>query len=232
MKNAKKIMYGAVLLLLMSCTTTSSVRDENEGWPLVLRAYAGVNKGGITENTNLEELENAEVDGFTGATSGGFNVGAHALLPVGRNHIESGIDFMYNGQSFTYKDQVSGFAGDRNIQTTQLMVPLTFNFGMFRQRIDEGLFRLKVGYVMQYNFPMIRDEGSRLPGYSVHRFSGGMTIGFETTLFQLSNGNDLGLSLDLYRGSQVYEDYYNQSAFETPGSSYFKAGVVYQFNNQ
>lgn len=88
---------------------------------------------------NLEtSVKHYEVDGFTGATAGDFHFGAHALFPVGKNRLETGVDIMYNDQSFTYRDKLRGFNGIREIHMTQLMLPLTFMSDCSDSRLTKG----------------------------------------------------------------------------------------------
>ena len=60
---------------------------------------------------------------------------------------------MYNNQIFRYDDPANDFSGQRDITTVQLMAPVTCNIGIFRQRHDDGLFRIKLGWVVQLNLP-------------------------------------------------------------------------------
>jgi hypothetical protein len=147
-----------------------------------------------------------------------------------KNRLETGIGFMYNKQIFTYNDFANTFIGEREIGASQFMLPISYNFGFFKNQFEGGLFRLKLGFMFQYNLLDIEDHSNELPGYKINDFSNGLLLGFETIPFQLNNGNRLGLTLEMYRGSQVYDDYYNREDFEMPGSSFFKAGIIYQLN--
>jgi hypothetical protein len=137
---------------------------------------------------------------------------------------------MFSKQVFSYQDPANGYTGNRNIGMSQFMVPLTYNFTFLKKKRPGGLFQLKLGMMFQYNMLSLDDNGSLLPDYHVNRLSNGMILGFETTPFRLENGSRIGFYADLYRGTQIYEDFYNQSAFEMPGSSFFKAGIIYHFN--
>lgn len=219
-----------MIFLLISCASTNKMsQTEDEKWKPDFRVQAGINHGGIVENTDMSEIENVEVDAFSGATKTGFNAGIHTLLPIKRNNIEIGVDYMQNNQTFTYKDVLNAFNGEREVKTSQFIVPLTYNIGVLRKKYSEGLFQIKIGYVFQFNSFNISDKSPNLPAYTTNNLSSGLTLGLATTPITLMNDTKLGCFFDIYRGSQVYDDFYNKSTFEMPGSSYFKAGVIYQF---
>jgi hypothetical protein len=191
---------------------------------------AGLNKGGIVENTDLDLINGAGIDAFTGATDTGFSAGVRAAMPAGRNAVESGLDVMLNRQELLYNDSFNGYTGKRSIGTSQLMVPLTWNLMMFRGKHPGGLINLKIGGVVQFNHLNVNvDHGSELPGYTVNRVSGGATIGIMTFPWRLDSGARVGIYLDGYRGSRIYEDFYNRPEFEVPGSSYGRIGIIYEF---
>lgn len=218
-----------LVLLVMGCAATTTITDHNKKWAPVYRIQAGINHGGIVENTDLTQISNTKVDAYTGATKPGINAGAHAVLPVGNNAVETGVDYMYNKQTFTYHDDENNFSGSRKVGTSQIMLPVTYNIGLFRKSRRDGLFQIRLGYVFQYNLISISDNGSKLPECSYNKFSNGFTLGVSSTPFKLNNGSDLGFFIDVYKGSQIYRDFYNQSSFEMPSSSYIKAGIIYQF---
>lgn len=213
---------------MLGCSTTTRTTEKSE-WKSTYRVQLGTNKGGIVENTDLTVISNTEVDAFSGATSKGLNASGKVILPLKRNAVETGVDFMYNHQTFTYNDSENSFLGERNIDVSQLMIPATYSFGFFRKNNPEGIFQLKVGLVAQLNFFSISDGNGNFPEYSTKTFSSGATFGFSTTPVKLRNGSKLGFYIDAYRGSQAYEDFYNRTEFEMPGTAFVKYGVIYQF---
>ena len=226
----RKIIAAGILSLffLMGCASQQAIRDDNK-WSPIYRIQAGTNKGGIVENTDLTLIDNTEADAFTGATSRGVNASGKVMLPLKRNYIETGIDLMYNRQTFSYKDAVNGFTGERRLGVTQFMLPLTYSIALFRENHPGGLFQVKFGYTAQINLFSISDGNGNMPGYSTNSFSNGATIGFSATPYRFENGARLGLFLDVYRGTRAYEDFYNRTDFEMPGTSYIKYGIIYQF---
>lgn len=194
-----------------------------------IKLQGGVTHGGIIENKDLDAIENVEPDAYSGATKAGFNVGAHAIIPVRRNAIETGIDYSLYNQTFTYKDAINNFDGSRQIFTSQFAIPLTYNFTLFRNLCPEKDLQLKLGYLAAYNLYSVKDKDGTLPEYDLQPFSQGLTLGLSATPVEFKNSSKLGLYLDFYRGSQVYEDFYNQTSFDMPGTSIFKFGIAYQF---
>ncbi len=220
---------GLIIAIFVTSCSTQTVTTENSDWKPTYRVQLGTNKGGIVENTDLTVIPNTQVDAYSGATSKGVNASAKVILPLKRNAIETGVDFMYNGQTFSYNDSENGFNGERNLGVSQLMVPITYSIGFFKSKHSEGLFQIKLGYVAQFNYVNVSNTEGNLPTYTTKVFSNGATFGISSTPFKLKNGSKLGFYLDSYRGSQIYEDFYNRTDFEMPGTAFVKYGIIYQF---
>ncbi len=217
-----------LLVALMGCSTTQQTTEQTK-WKPTYRVQAGANKGGITENTDMKVVPNAEVDAYSGATKTGFNAGGRVILPLKRNAVETGVDFMYNNQTFTYNDATNGYSGTRKVGTSQVMIPVTYSIPFFRKSNPQGSFQVKLGYLAQINMFNVSSSGTNLPAYSTKAFSNGFTLGVSTTPFRLKNGAKVGLFFEGYRGTQVYEDFYNKTDFEMPGTSFMKYGIIYEF---
>lgn len=220
---------GLVFALIAAGCSTQSVTSEQAEWKPTYRVQLGTNKGGVVENTDLTVIPNTEVDAYSGATSSGINASAKVILPLKRNAIETGVDLMYNKQTFSYADATNSFNGERKLDVYQFMVPITYSIGVLKKNNSEGLFQIKLGYVAQLNSINVSNIEGNLPQYSTSLFSNGATIGISSTPFKLSNGAKIGFYLDGYRGSQVYEDFYNRTDFEMPGTAFVKYGIIYQF---
>ncbi|MFO8021132.1 MAG: hypothetical protein R6U65_01605 [Perlabentimonas sp.] len=218
----------AAFLLLMGCSTPLSTINKAERKPKY-RMQLGLNKGGVVENTDLSVIPNAQVDAYSGATTKGANASAKMLVPLGRNAVETGIELMHNGQTFSYNDEANGFYGKRKLGVSQLMIPVTYSLGVFKKNNAEGLFQVKVGYMLQLNILSVSDANGTLPNYSTNAFSNGATFGISTTPFRLNNGTKIGFYIDGYRGTQAYQDFYNRTDFEMPGTAFVKYGIIYQF---
>lgn len=222
-----QILMSLSLIVINSCSTSQQTNADRS---LKFSVQAGANMGGITENTDMTVVPGAEttVDAFSGATNFGINTGIHIIKPLKYNKVESGLDYMYNSQTFTYTDAVNNYSGVRDLKVSQIMLPLTYNFVLFRKIFPNADIQLKLGYTGQLNFVSESSTGN-LPDYSVKPFSNGATLGISAFPYQFRNGCKLGFYIDVYRGTQVYEDFYNQKSFEMPGSSFMKFGVKYLF---
>jgi hypothetical protein len=228
MKKILILLCLSNILLFAGCISQKSASKEVKYKP-GFKFQTGINKGGIIENTDLEQIPDTEADAYSGATRKGFSAGAKVLFPIKRNAIETGIDYMYSDQTFTYQDNVNGYNGKRELGTSQFMVPLTYNIGLFRKKYEEGLFTFKLGYLIQFSSVNINNVTGNLPGYKLMKFSRGFTTGLATSPFHFKNGLKLGFYIDFYRGSRIYEDFYNQKEYEMPGTSFIKYGISYQF---
>jgi hypothetical protein len=221
-------LFLIALVVLTSCSSSRKVSEGYQNRKVKFGVEAGVNSGGIVENTNLSKVEGTPVDGFTGATRTGFHAGGHATLPVGRNDLQAGINYMYSPQKFTYNDAAHGYYGTRKISLSQLIVPVTYNVNLFKRSLNPGTISLKFGGTIEYNLPSISDEGSNLTEYSIKKLSGGVTLGISTLPFKFNDNSRLGISFDLYKGTQIFDDFYNRPEYEMPTSSYLKFSVIYQ----
>lgn len=232
-KLINSIIWFLLIQVLSSC---SAIREFAVERDLKFSLQCGANTGGITENTDMTVVPNvrvpaeANVDAFTGATRLGFNAGVHVNKKLKSNQVETGLDYMYNYQTFNYIDAGNFYIGVRRLKVSQNMLPFTYNFNLFKNLFPEAGIQLKVGVTGQVNFISTNGTGISLPDYSVKAYSFGPAFGFFVYPFQFNNGNKLGFYFDVYRGSQIYEDYYNQLGFEMPGSSFLKFGFRYQFN--
>jgi hypothetical protein len=230
MKMQLRLLTGLVVTLIMSAC---AVTDKSERG-VKLSIQAGINQGGITENTDLTVVPNAEptpeatIDAYSGATSMGANVGLHANKPLKFGEIETGLDYMYNHQEFTYADAGNMYIGTRDFSVSQLMIPLTYNVELFEKWLPSAEIQVKFGYMAQLNVVSASGTGI-LPEYSINRWSNGGVFGISAYPFRFPDGSKLGFYLDAYRGTQIYKDYYNQEQFEMPGSSFVKGGLRYRF---
>ena len=227
----KIFLIVVTAVIINSCAVT---KKSQRGFKF--SGQGGINHGGITENTDLSIVSNSQatpestVDAYSGATISGYNVGAHVNKPLRYGEIETGLNFMYNYQIFSYADQGNMFIGVRKLDVNQLMIPFTYNLVLFKKLMPDTDIQLKFGVLVQNNRIHLSDAGlTFLPDYSINKWSNGVTIGISAYPVKFANGTKLGFYLDAYRGSRIYTDYYNQEGFEMPGSSFVKFGVRYQF---
>jgi hypothetical protein len=229
-QNSVHLVWLSLMLLFAACASARFSEDGNNRRKVQYSILAGVNKGGIVENTDLSLVAGSDLDAFTGATRTGFHAGARIFIPAGKHSAETGVEYMLNRQTFQFNDPENGFMGKREFATHQAMVPFTWNAHLLRRKDNKGILMLKLGALIQVNSMVaISDHGTSLPGYKMNPFSAGATLGLSVYPMALSNGASLGLYLEGYRGSRIYEDHYNKAEFEIPGSSFVRFGISYQF---
>ncbi len=231
MKTHSKIITLLILCtLLNACTAT---RKNQRAFKYSVQA--GINSGGIVENTDLTLVPNAQalpganIDAYSGSTRTGYHAGIHVNKPLKYLEIEGGLDMMHSDQTFTYADKGNGFVGVRNFSVNQLIFPITCNFMLFRKKLSSAEIQVKLGYTQQINMISAGSFGM-LPDYSLNALSQGGILGISAYPVRFKNGTKLGLYLNAYRGTQIYEDYYNQESFEMPGSSFISTGIRYRFH--
>lgn len=203
----------SLLLIFKGTIHAQTVEMQNK---IKVSVQAGLSSGGI--------VESMDIDGFSGATKAGVNGGIHISKHFSFGEMETGIDYLNSRQTFTYSDDVNHFVGERIISLNQMMIPFTYNIPLFRSLLSNTELQLKVGGVGQLNFLPMTESGS-LPDYTFKRFSGGITIGMSAYPFTLGDKYKLGFYADLYKGSQIYKDLYN----EHTTSSFFRAGMRFRF---
>jgi hypothetical protein len=228
-----KTHYTIFVLLLSVLIANGCKVTEKSQRVFKFSIQAGLNKGGITENTDLTivpyvEPDDVGIDAFSGATRTGANIGVHINEPLRYGEVETGLDFMLNHQTFKYADAGNAFTGIRNISMSQFMIPLTYNFVLFKGILPSSDIQLKFGFLTQVNIIAGKDTGD-LPDYTVNPISNGILVGVSAYPLQFRNGSRLGFYANACRGSQIYVDYYNQKSFEIPGSSFITGGIRFQF---
>lgn len=208
---------------LISCAGSKDINETAK-----LKIHAGINHGGIIENTDLSLIDNAPVDAYSGATSVGFSAGARYSFPLGKHGIQSGLDVLGNRNSISYSDDMNGYEGSRELFTTQVRIPLQYSFHLIKNDQGNPLIKLNLGLSGGLVFcSEIKSEGT-LPEYDVKHFSLGPALGFEIHPLQLNNGSSLGFSFELSRSfQQIYTDFYQQG--DMPGLSYLRVGLIYGF---
>lgn len=210
--------------ILAACSPVAPNRDGR----LQYSVQAGLYQGGITENTNMAEVGEVPVDAFTGATHSGVTAGIRVGKSVRNQSVGIGLDWAIASQDFNFNDPQNGYVGSRGLTLNQLMVPITWNVGMIRRHQADGMVKLKLGLMGQFTVFSASDQGT-LPPFTTHALSGGFTLGISITPLTLNSGHRLGLFAEGYRGTILYEDFYNSKEMKIPGSSCLKIGVVLTF---
>lgn len=230
MKTKTLILIG--MMSLVGCVGNHELSKDNQKREIRFGVEAGANKGGIVENTDMSYIVGASVDAFSGATRIGGHIGAHATLPVDRNDVQVSMGYMYSPQTFTYHDETNGFSGTRKIGLSQFILPITYNVNLFKNSFPAGTICLKFGGALEYNLASVKDNGSHLPGYTIRPFTGGVALGISTLALKFKDNSRIGLSFDVYKGTQIFDDLYNRKEYKMPTSSYMKLSLIYQFKQQ
>jgi hypothetical protein len=103
---------------------------------------------------------------------------------------------MMNSQTFTYNDDVNGYFGKRDINTYQVIMPVTWNSRLLRSNHPEGLVHIKFGGALQFNqLLVITNHRQDLPVNNSNLFSGGITLGLAAFPVSFDNGARLGIHL-------------------------------------
>lgn len=218
-----------ILIICITCLSCAGSLGLNE--QANLKVHAGVNYGGIIENTDLSAVDNVPVDAYSGATSLGFSMGARYSYPLKKHGIQTGLDLLGNKNAFTYSDDINGYDGSRDLFTTQLRIPLLFSLHLIKDDLGSPLIKLNMGLSGGLVFcSETRAEGN-IPSYEVNNFSLGPALGFEIHPLELKNKASLGFSFELSRSFQeTYVDFYQQG--DMPGASYLRLGLIYGFSGK
>lgn len=224
MKTQNNLFILLILLTLNSCLPTQRAQ-ETKPEP-ALKFYGGFQQGGIIENTDFSAIGDISPDAFTGATNTGFHTGVHYEYFTSTLSFEAGLDVIGNKQSFRYSDITNNHQGERQLFSTQLRVPLTINFPLFKGKNPEGMVKFKLG--ISPGISMINQlstEGS-IPDYSTSAFTLGPAMAIELWPFKINNKYNPGIYFGLFRSAQgVYNDFYQVG--EMPGLSYMTFGITW-----
>ncbi len=223
----KCIFLIILFFVLMGCGSTKNSLLKNTDASTV-SVLAGVSAGGLVENTSMSGISSSsDIDAITGATNKSYNAGIHYELNLNGHKLETGLDYICFDQTVQYDMPSFSVNGKRAFRFHQLRAPVTYNLGFFRNSQNFPLLVLKAGLSVGYTFSKtITDYGS-LPDYKFTDWDYGPTLGVSFYPIQLSQGYRIGVYLDLYRGSQIYEDAYHR-AEGIGGQSFVKFGVVLQ----
>lgn len=214
--NIKYITFGLLIIMLVArCTTTSNLTGKQTKTTVMHNLQIGSSWGGI--------IENMEVDAVTGATKNRLNAGYHAVIKVQNKMLETGVDLLNYQQSFTFTD-TDNYNGKRNFNYREVRLPLTYNFQLWRNKNNNGIFRVKTGLSAGYRYYQKIEDSGNLPGYSFKRFSMGPTLGISLLPISITDDLSIGTYIDFLLASKVYNDYYTKAP-DIGNMSYIKFGI-------
>lgn len=225
-------LFSAVLIFtILSCNMTkkSLVRENDDsGQYSTISILAGLSYGGHVDNTVMSGINDvSNIDAVTGATKTRFNAGIHTEINLKGHFIETGLDYISFDQSVEYKLPSFSVAGNRDFNFHQLRLPLTYNLHLFKNNQNYPGLILKAGLSVGYTFSKSITGNGNVPDYKFTNWDYGPTLGFMIYPLQFKQNYRMGIYLDLYRGSRIYEDIYHQSE-GMGGHSFMKFGIVLQ----
>jgi hypothetical protein len=192
---------------------------------------AGGSYGGLVHNENMHGINGVSgVDAITGATKVGSNAGIHLILKGHGRTIETGLDYVNLSKSIKYEMPSLSVNGTRNFETHQLRLPVTYNFGFFKNDLKQTKLVLKVGLSAGYTFSKtIEDsEGSEnLPEYDFSDWDLCGKIGVSYYPFNLNQNSRFGIYIDAYRGFKAYKDIYHEAAY-LGGNAFMRFGFIFE----
>lgn len=177
--------------------------------------YAGYNGGGVIEN----------MDAVTCATRPMYSAGVGIEFEVKGHPIEVGLGWHAFDQTFS-PPHVNVYQ-HRDVRFSQVRVPLTYNLDLVRSGCGFPLLGLKLGLSAGYTALLdVKDRGGSSPPYTFNRFDIGPVLGLTWHPVRFGS-NALGLFVDMYRGSVIYEDGW-ASADGYGNQSILRAGLAFR----
>jgi hypothetical protein len=174
----------------------------------------GSNYGGIAVNKEPVAINNAviPVKAVSSTTQSGSTISFQKTFKFKGQTLQTGIDYVNHRQRLTYLDTLQAFDGRRSFDLHQFRVPLLYNITLFRDFDQVSTFLIHVGLSVGFTLnDGISDELRRgLPDYTLNKFDIGPQIGVTLQPLQLDYDHYLGLYLDYYRGTRIYEDAYHK----------------------
>lgn len=218
-------------LLILSCSMTKKLlvrKNDNSGRHSTISILAGAASGGLVDNTGMAGINGvSNVDAITGATKIAYNAGIHTEIKLKGHSIETGLDYISFDQSVDYELPSFTVNGKRDFSFHQFRLPITYNFHLFKNSQNYPRFILKAGFSFGYTFSKSITENGSVPVYKFTNLDYGPTLGVAVYPLQFKESFRLGIYLDLYRGSRIYEDIYH-NAEGMGGQSFMKFGILLQ----
>jgi hypothetical protein len=222
-------MLLAIALLVAGCSTGQKLASKKCYYSHDIRLLAGINIDAFAVEGNSPSFDINDKNASSEEIKVGVAIGVHDVIPLGRNAIETGLDYAYSPQRLFYDNKMYEYNGYRYVRTSQLMVPITYNFGLFKKIAPEGFIELKIGYLAQLNFVSEGPTSGTIPGYSTNRFSNGLIFGLSAIPIKFKNQSRMGLFADAYYGTHLFKDIYSPQKSEWHYSAFCRFGIVYQF---
>jgi hypothetical protein len=213
--------------LILSLIITLSFSCSN---PKIIKL--GSNYGGIIENSKPDASRGATtpVDAVSGATQSGSTASLQTTFEFKGHTFQTGIDYVSHRQKISYDDTLHGIYGRRSFQIHQLRVPLFYNINLLRDFDKVPTIMIHLGFSGGLTLsPGITDElYLGLPGYTFSSVDIGPQLGITLQPLQIDYHHYLGLYIDFYRGTRIYEDVYHKDK-GVGNLSFYKFGALLYF---
>lgn len=220
---------GVLFLILPSCRTAGyPIADDGSSAVRLagVSLLSGVSAGGIVENSKTPDIEGAgPPDSITGATKAGYNAGIHGEWKWRNHHMATGVDYLGFAQTVDYRLPSFGEEGRRDIRFDQVRIPVTYNLHLLKNRDGNPGIVIKAGVSGGYTFHTSIEDNGSLGEYQFSRWDIGPTVGMTVYPFPAWDAYRMGLYLDFYRGSRIFEDAYHEGE-GLGGQSFMKVGVI------
>jgi hypothetical protein len=190
---------------------------------------AGGSYGGFVHNENMHGINSvSDVDAITGATKVTYDAGVHTTLKGHGRTIETGLDYVSLSKSIKYEMPSLSVNGTRDFEARQLRLPVTYNFGFFKNDLGHSRFILKVGLSAGYTFSKTvedSEDSENLPDYEFSDWDFCGKIGLSYYPFNFNRNSRFGIYIDAYRGLKAYKDIYHEPAY-LGGNAFLKFGFI------
>jgi hypothetical protein len=243
MKIIKNPFSVTVLIILLGCSMNRNQVKENDqtlGFDAVTGAtkaeinfavLSGASYGGIVHNRDMAGISGvSDVDAITGATKLAYNVGIHTILKGHGRTIEVGLDFIKVSKSVEYDIPSLSVNGTRSFEANQIRLPLTYNFGFFKNNMNQAKLVFKIGLSPGYTFSeTIEDseDSENMPEYDFSDWDLCGQFGLSYYPFDFKQDYRIGFYLDFCRGLKVYDDIYHES-WALGGNALMNFGIVFE----
>jgi len=224
---SKTVLVAGLALGILNCSHQKEfTRQDSSPIQVNYALQLGVSSGGIIENRIKKDLSDSEIDGISGATNSAISAGAHGTINLCGHELETGLDYINFSQTIEYKFTTG--SSKREVAFHQLRMPLTYNFNFWQNSSQNPRIVFKAGMSAGYTIAKSIDDGSNLPSYKFTNYDFGPTLGLTIFPYEFSPKFRLGLYMDVYRGTKIFEDQFHK-ADGIGGLSFYKAGIVYHF---
>ncbi len=186
-------VFVSALLLLAGCSGGKTLTPK-------ITKYTGATYGGIIEDT--------EVDAISSATYPRIGTGVRGEFQLANQTFETGIGWNWLAQEFEYNDPAAGFVGTRTLGYHQLRVPLTWNIPLFKDARGRAPLIFKLGVSGGATLGACIRNSSNLPNYDFTTLDAGLQAGMAVFPFQWNRKKDIGMLIEFYRGTSIFEDAY------------------------